>query len=67
VNECFAPSWFAIDGVANPRPAAPPRIGSDAQVILAELGYAPGDIERLQEADIVGPIEWFQRSVVSTT
>jgi crotonobetainyl-CoA:carnitine CoA-transferase CaiB-like acyl-CoA transferase len=61
-NECFAPSWFAIDGMANPRPAAPPRLGSDARAILTELGYASRDIERLQERGIVGPIEWFRRA-----
>ena len=64
VNECFAPSWFAIDGVANARPAAPPRIGSDARTILTELGYAARDVERLQDAGIVGPIEWYRRSGV---
>jgi crotonobetainyl-CoA:carnitine CoA-transferase CaiB-like acyl-CoA transferase len=65
VNECFAPTWFAIDGIANARPAAPPRIGSDAPAILAELGYAPGDIERLEDTGIVGPIEWYRRSAVT--
>jgi hypothetical protein len=48
--------------MANPRPAAPPRIGSDARAILTELGYASRDIERLQERGIVGPIEWFRRA-----
>ena len=62
VNECFAPSWFAIDGVANARPAAPPRIGSDALAILAELGYAATDVDRLQATGIVGPIEWYRRA-----
>jgi len=62
VNECFAPSWFAIDGVANARPAAPPRIGSDAQAILTELGYGASDVERLQGAGIVGPVEWYRRA-----
>jgi crotonobetainyl-CoA:carnitine CoA-transferase CaiB-like acyl-CoA transferase len=61
VNECFAPTWFAIDGVANARPAAPPRIGSDAPAILAELGYTASDIERLEDSGIVGPIEWYRR------
>ena len=60
VNECFAPTWFAIDGVSNARPAAPPRIGSDAPAILAELGYAASDIVRLEDAGIIGPIEWYQ-------
>jgi crotonobetainyl-CoA:carnitine CoA-transferase CaiB-like acyl-CoA transferase len=60
-NECFAPSWFAIDGIANPRPTAPPRIGSDAKTILADIGYEAHDIERLQDSGIVGPTEWFQR------
>jgi crotonobetainyl-CoA:carnitine CoA-transferase CaiB-like acyl-CoA transferase len=62
VNECFAPSWFAIDGVANARPAATPRIGSDARAILTDLGYTATDVERLQDTGIVGPIEWYQRS-----
>jgi crotonobetainyl-CoA:carnitine CoA-transferase CaiB-like acyl-CoA transferase len=66
-NECFAPSWFAIDGVAKARPAAPPRIGSDAPAILAELGYTAADVERLQDTGIVGAIEWYQRSAVATT
>ena len=66
VNECFAPSWFAIDGVANARPAAPPRIGSDARAILTDLGYAATDVERLQDTGIVGPIEWYQRSPLPT-
>ena len=65
VNECFAPTWFAIDGIANARPAAAPRIGSDAPAILTELGYAPGDIERLEDTGIVGPIEWYRRSAVT--
>jgi crotonobetainyl-CoA:carnitine CoA-transferase CaiB-like acyl-CoA transferase len=60
-NECFAPSWFAVDGVASPRPAAPPRIGADAAAILGDLGYTARDIHRLQDNGIVGPIEWFQR------
>jgi crotonobetainyl-CoA:carnitine CoA-transferase CaiB-like acyl-CoA transferase len=64
VNECFAPSWFAIDGAPNARPAAPPRIGSDAGAILAGLGYGPGDVERLQHAGVVGPIEWYERARV---
>ena len=62
VNEGFAPSWFAIDGVANARPAAPPRIGSDARAILTELGYAASEVERLEAAGIVGPIEWYRRA-----
>lgn len=66
VNECFAPTWFALDGVANPRPAAPPRIGSDGPVILIELGYAASEIERLEDAGIVGPIEWYRRMYQST-
>ena len=41
-NESFAPTWYAFDGVPNPRPAAPPRIGSDATEILAALGYTAG-------------------------
>jgi hypothetical protein len=65
-NECFAPTWFAIDGVANARPSAPPRIGSDAPAILAGLGYTASEIERLEDAGIVGPIEWYRRSVVTT-
>jgi crotonobetainyl-CoA:carnitine CoA-transferase CaiB-like acyl-CoA transferase len=64
VSECFAPTWFAIDGVANARPAAPPRIGSDARAILAELGYAASDVARLEDAGIIGPIEWYQHIAV---
>ena len=62
MNECFAPTWFAIDGVPNARPAAPPRIGSDAPAILTELGYAASDVERLEAAGIVGPNEWYRRA-----
>ena len=65
VNECFAPTWFAFDGIANARPAAPPRIGSDAPAILTELGYTASDIERLEDTGIVGPIEWYRRSAVT--
>jgi crotonobetainyl-CoA:carnitine CoA-transferase CaiB-like acyl-CoA transferase len=65
VSECFAPTWFALHGVANPRPAAP-RIGSDGPVILTELGYAASEIERLEDAGIVGPIEWYRRRYQST-
>jgi crotonobetainyl-CoA:carnitine CoA-transferase CaiB-like acyl-CoA transferase len=60
-NECFAPSWFAFDGTPGARPAAPPRIGSDASAILAELGYAASDVERLVARGAVGLVEWFRR------
>ena len=60
-TECFAPSWFAFDGVPGARPAAPPRVGSDAPAILAELGYSDKDVERLIAGGVVGPTEWFQR------
>ena len=59
-TECFAPSWFAFDGVPGARPAAPPRIGADAPTILAELGYTATDVERLIANGVVGPTEWFQ-------
>jgi crotonobetainyl-CoA:carnitine CoA-transferase CaiB-like acyl-CoA transferase len=58
VTECFAPSWFAFDGEPGARPAAAARIGSDAPSILAELGYAPADVERLIASGVVGPTEW---------
>jgi crotonobetainyl-CoA:carnitine CoA-transferase CaiB-like acyl-CoA transferase len=60
-TECFAPSWFAFDGEPAARPAAPPRIGSDAPAILADLGYAAADVERLIAGGVVGHTEWFQR------
>ena len=60
-NECFAPSWFMFDGVPGDRPAAPPRIGSNAPAILAELGYTAADVERLIAGGVVGHTEWFQR------
>jgi len=60
-NECFAPSWFMFDGVPGDRPAALPRIGSDAPAILAELGYAAAEVERLVTNGVVGHTEWFQR------
>ena len=50
-----------FDGVPAARPAAPPRIGSDAPVILAELGYTATDVEHLVAAGVVGHTEWFQR------
>jgi crotonobetainyl-CoA:carnitine CoA-transferase CaiB-like acyl-CoA transferase len=59
-NECFAPSWFAFDGVPGARPAAAPRIGSDGPAILAELGYTAADIERLLASGVVGRTEWGQ-------
>lgn len=57
-NECFAPSWFAFDGkrIASPGPAH--RLGSDAPVILAELGYSKKDIERLVAEKVVGQTEF---------
>ena len=61
-TECFAPTWFAFDGEPAPRPAAPPRIGSDAPAILAELGYTTADLDRLIDSGIVGPTEWFRRA-----
>jgi crotonobetainyl-CoA:carnitine CoA-transferase CaiB-like acyl-CoA transferase len=60
-NECFAPSWFGFEGLPTPRPAAPPRIGSDALAILAELGYTVADVDRLIASGVVGHTEWFQR------
>lgn len=60
-NECFAPSWFAFDGVPGARPAAAARVGSDAPAILAELGYTATDVERLIASGVVGPTEWLQR------
>ena len=65
-NECFAPTWYAFDGVPAPRPAAPPRIGSDAAAILATLGYTAGDVERLKASGVVGPVEWFHREVMKS-
>jgi len=60
-NECFAPTWFALDGASASRPAAPPRIGSDARAILVDLGYGATEIERLERDGIIGPVEWFRR------
>jgi crotonobetainyl-CoA:carnitine CoA-transferase CaiB-like acyl-CoA transferase len=60
-TECFASSWFAFDGEPAPRPAAPPRIGSDAPAILGDLGYTAADVDRLIASGIVGPTEWFHR------
>jgi crotonobetainyl-CoA:carnitine CoA-transferase CaiB-like acyl-CoA transferase len=60
-TECFAPSWFAFDGVPEARPPAASRIGSDAPTILSEFGYSANDVERLLDAGVVGPIEWFNR------
>ena len=57
-NECFAPAWFAYDGerIASPGPAH--RIGSDAPVILAELGYSEEEIADLVAARVVGQTEF---------
>ncbi len=57
-NECFAPAWFAYDGerVASPGPAH--RIGSDAPVILAELGYSEEEVADLVAARVVGQTEF---------
>ena len=60
-SECFAPTWYAFDGVPAPRPAAPSRIGSDAGAILATLGYTAGAVERLKTSGVIGPVEWFDR------
>ena len=53
-NECFAPSWFAFDGMPGARPAAAPAI-------LAEWGYTATDVERLIASGVVGHTEWFPR------
>ena len=58
VNECFAPTWFAFDGKAVPSPGAAHRVGSDAPVILAELGYSTADVKRLVAESVVGQTEW---------
>jgi hypothetical protein len=58
INECFAPTWFAYDGKAVPSPGAAARVGSDAPVILAELGYSDLDVERLINEGAVGQTEW---------
>ena len=57
-NECFAPAWFAYDGerVASPGPAH--RIGADAPVILAELGYSEEEVADLVAARVVGQTEF---------
>jgi crotonobetainyl-CoA:carnitine CoA-transferase CaiB-like acyl-CoA transferase len=58
VTECFAPTWFAFDGVPQPRPTAASRIGADAPAVLAELGYKPEDVSRLVAEGAVGRTEW---------
>jgi len=57
-SENFAPTWFVFDGecVGCPGPAA--RIGSDAPVILKELGYSDDEISRLIDTGVVGRTEW---------
>lgn len=57
-NEGFAPSWFAYDGerVASPGPAH--RVGSDALVILTELGYSEEKVADLVAARVVGQTEF---------
>jgi crotonobetainyl-CoA:carnitine CoA-transferase CaiB-like acyl-CoA transferase len=65
-SESFAPTWYAFDGVPAPRPAAPPRIGSDAAAILATLGYTASDVERLKASGVIGPVEWLQQSTVGS-
>jgi crotonobetainyl-CoA:carnitine CoA-transferase CaiB-like acyl-CoA transferase len=57
-TECFAPTWFAFDGQAQPRPKAPSRIGADAPAVLADLGYGHAEVERLVSGGAVGRTEW---------
>jgi crotonobetainyl-CoA:carnitine CoA-transferase CaiB-like acyl-CoA transferase len=57
-TECFAPTWFAFDGEPQPRPPAASRIGADGPGVLADLGYAPMEVERLVTAGVVGRTEW---------
>jgi crotonobetainyl-CoA:carnitine CoA-transferase CaiB-like acyl-CoA transferase len=57
-TECFAPTWFALDGEPQPRPPAASRIGADGPAILGDLGYAPVEVERLVTAGVVGRTEW---------
>jgi crotonobetainyl-CoA:carnitine CoA-transferase CaiB-like acyl-CoA transferase len=34
-------------------PPPPPRLGADTEVILRDLGYARGDIDRLRQEGVV--------------
>jgi crotonobetainyl-CoA:carnitine CoA-transferase CaiB-like acyl-CoA transferase len=56
----MTPVSRAATQIALRGPAAPPRIGSDAPAILAELGYTNADVDRLIASGVVGPTEWFQ-------
>jgi Carbohydrate-selective porin, OprB family len=50
--------WFTFDGEPSPRPPAASRIDADASAILAELGHAPADVQRLVSSGAVGRTEW---------
>jgi crotonobetainyl-CoA:carnitine CoA-transferase CaiB-like acyl-CoA transferase len=58
VTECFVPTWFCFDGVSPAGREGPVRIGSSAAAVLAELGYGPTEVERLQRAGVVSGTEW---------
>ena len=66
VNECFAPTWFCPRRRREPAScrAAADRLrwagDSDRARICGE------EIERLEDAGIVGPIEWYRRMYQST-
>jgi crotonobetainyl-CoA:carnitine CoA-transferase CaiB-like acyl-CoA transferase len=60
-TECFVPTWFCFDGAVPASRQSAARIGSDADAILAEAGYAPEAIGALKSGGAVLPVEWARR------
>jgi len=52
------PLWFHFDGAPLPPASAPTKPGSDAETILAELGYGQADHEALVQEGVVGLPFW---------
>lgn len=54
----FEPTWFQFDGAPLAPASEPPRPGGDAAGVLADLGYAAGDIAAMQQSGAVGQPNW---------
>jgi len=58
--ETWEPTWLCFDGEPLSCPGAPTFSGSDAQTVLAELGYSTTEIMGLQQSRAVVPTNWHE-------